>query len=55
LPDFLADFDTYLLPLDLLEQGTGLAFRSLREHASPAALQWRAGPVLVQNAEQVNW
>lgn len=55
LPDeFLDDFDTYLVPLDLLEERTGLEFPSLRDVASPAELR-PAAPVLVTDAEQVNW
>lgn len=54
VPDFLDDFDTYLVPLDLLEERTGLAFDSLREAAEPDGLR-PAGPVLVTDAERVDW
>ena len=54
MPDFLDDFDTYLVPLDLLEERTSLTFPSLRGHAPPTELQQR-DPVLVEDAEQVSW
>ncbi len=54
-PDFLDDFDTYLVPLDFLEGRTGLAFPSLRDAATPAELRDPAGPVLVSDAAQVRW
>lgn len=54
VPDFLEDFDTYLVPLDLLEERTGLTFPSLRGNTPPTELQQR-DPVLVEDAEQVNW
>ena len=54
VPDFLDDFDTYLVPLGLLEERTGLTFESMRGHAPPTDLQqW--DPVLVEDAAQVNW
>src|SRR5918995_1139444 len=54
VPDFLDDFDTYLVPLGLLEERTGLTFESMRGHAPPTDLQqW--DPVLVEDAEQVTW
>lgn len=54
LPDFLDGFDTYLVPLDLLEERTSLTFPSLRRHVPPTDLQQR-NPVLVEDAEQVSW
>lgn len=54
VPDFLDDFDTYLVPLELLAERTGLTFASLRELAPPRDLQ-RWDPVLVEDAEQVTW
>ncbi|MBC2934268.1 DNA/RNA non-specific endonuclease [Nocardioides sp. zg-1228] len=54
VPDFLDEFDTYLVPLDLLEQRTGLAFASLREHAAPDDLR-REGAALVTDVDQVAW
>ncbi len=54
LPDFLDDFDTWLVPLDLLEERTGLTFPSLREAVETGGLR-SAGPVLVTDAEQVAW
>lgn len=38
-PGFLDDFDTYLVPLDLLEERSGLEFASLRGIATPAELR----------------
>src|SRR5699024_10917509 len=38
-PEFLDDFDTYLVPLDLIEERTELTFSSLRQGASPAELR----------------
>jgi endonuclease G, mitochondrial len=52
--DFLDDFDTYLVPLDLLEHRAGLEFPSLRDLPGPADLR-RAGPVLVADPEHVPW
>ena len=54
VPDFLDDFDTYLVPLELLAERTGLTFASLRGHAPASDLQ-RWDPVLVEDAEQVAW
>jgi endonuclease G len=54
VPDFLDDFDTYLVPLDLLEDRTSLTFPSLRRHVPPTDLQQR-NPVLIEDAEQVSW
>jgi endonuclease G len=53
-PDFLDDFDTWLVPLDLLEERTGLTFPSLREAVEPDEIR-PAGPVLVTDAGQVAW
>ena len=52
---FLDDFDTYLVPLDLLEDRTGLAFASLRASVPAAGLRQPAGPVLVEDVGQVAW
>jgi len=54
LPDFLDDFDTWLVPLDLLEARTGLTFPSLRAAVEPDGLR-PAGPVLVTDPGQVDW
>ena len=54
VPDFLEEFDTWLVPLDLLEERTGLTFDGLREVAEPDGLQ-PAAPVLVTDAERVDW
>ena len=54
LPDFLDDFDTWLVPLDLLEERTGLTFPSLRAAVEPDELR-PAGPVLVTDPGQVDW
>ncbi|GAA1918701.1 DNA/RNA non-specific endonuclease [Nocardioides hwasunensis] len=51
--DFLDEFDTWLVPLALLEERTGLTFPSLRD-AAPAELRVE-GPVLVTNPEIVDW
>jgi endonuclease G len=53
-PDFLDDFDTYLVPLELLEERTGLTFAGLRDAVEPEGLVL-AGPVLVTDAEEVGW
>ncbi len=53
-PDFLDDFDTYLVPLDLLEERTGLRFEALRGLAAASDLQQWV-PVTVEDAEQVAW
>lgn len=42
-PGFLDDFDTYLVPLDLLEERTGLTFLSLRDNASAAEPEGGSG------------
>lgn len=55
IPDgFLDEFDTYLVPLDLLEERTGLEFVSLRAVASAAELR-PAVPILVDDPERVPW
>ena len=54
VPDFLDDFDTWLVPLELLEERTGLTFPGLREAVEPDGLR-PAGPVLVTDPEQVDW
>ncbi len=53
--DFLDEFDTYLVPLELLEARTGLTFASLRDNAAPDGLRQVGGPVLVTDARQVDW
>jgi endonuclease G len=53
-PDFLDDFDTYLVPLELLEERTGLTFASLRDAVEPEEVV-PAGTVLVTDAEAVGW
>ncbi len=52
--DFLDDFDTYLVGLDLLEERTGLQFASLRAVTLPAELRV-AEPQLVTDATAVSW
>jgi endonuclease G len=52
--DFLEEFDTYLVPLELLEERTGLSFPSLRAIA-PSDVRRTDAPVLVVDAEQVGW
>ncbi len=55
-PGFLDDFDTYLVSLDFLEARTGLAFTSLREHATPDTVRPEEdGPVLITDPGQVDW
>ncbi len=54
-PAFLDDFDTYLVSLDFLGQRTGLTFSSLRDKASPAGHRELSNPVLVTDAEEVDW
>jgi endonuclease G len=51
---FLDDFDTYLVPLQMLEERTGLTFTSLSTTGSPAELQ-PTPPQLVINPEDVGW
>jgi endonuclease G len=53
--DFLDEFDTWLVPLDLLEGKTGLTFPSLHGLAGPDELREALPPVLVSDAEQVAW
>lgn len=55
MPNFLEDFDTYLVQIDLLEERTGLTFPSLREHGPSADLRPTALPVLIEDVEQVRW
>lgn len=52
--DFLDEFDTYLVPLEMLEARTGLGFPSLRAVAEPAE-RGIGAPVLVTDVEQVGW
>lgn len=52
---FLDDFDSYLVPLDFLEERTGLTFPGLRENVSDVELQGVLSPVLVEDARQVVW
>ncbi len=52
---FLDDFDTYLVPLETLEERTGLTFASLHENIPTTELRQPGGPVLVAEAEQVAW
>jgi endonuclease G len=52
--DFLDDFDTWLVPLDLVEERTGLTFPSLRAAVEPDELR-AVGPVVVTDVEQVDW
>jgi endonuclease G len=52
--DFLDDFETWLVPLEVLEERTGLTFASLRDAVAPEELV-HAGPVLVTDAEEVGW
>ena len=55
VPNFLDELDTYLVPLDLLEDRTGLTFTSLRDNVSSTERRPQVGPVLVSDAEQVVW
>ncbi|NYE38338.1 endonuclease G [Nocardioides cavernae] len=54
--DFLDAFDTYLVPLDLLEERTRLRFPSLRALGTgePGARSV-AGPTLVTDVDEVGW
>ena len=54
-PDFLDDFDTYLVPLSFLEGRSGLTFASLRDTVSQAELRHQVRPVLVTDAGQIEW
>ncbi len=54
MPDFLEDFDTYLVPLALLEDRTGLTFTSLRDLA-PDIERRTTAPRLVTDPEHVAW
>ena len=55
VPDFLNQFDTYLVALDVLEERTGLIFDSLREHATDELLRPPTGRLVVTDPEQVGW
>lgn len=55
VPDFLEDFNTYLVQLDVLESRTGLSFNSLRSAVPSAELRPASTAVLVTDAEQVPW
>ncbi|GAB3023539.1 hypothetical protein GCM10011376_34820 [Nocardioides flavus (ex Wang et al. 2016)] len=52
--DFLEEFDTYLVPLAMLEERTGLTFDSLRT-LTTAGRRGVEAPTLVTDAEQVAW
>lgn len=52
--DFLDEFDTYLVPLEMLEERTRLTFPSLRDLTTPDP-RGVAGPMLVAEVEQVDW
>lgn len=52
--DFLDDFDTYLVGLDLLEERTGLTFSSLAA-AAPLEQRRTTTPVLVTDPLQIPW
>ena len=54
VPKFLDAFDTYLVPLDILEKRTALTFSSLRALDVSAEFQTR-DPQLVLDARDVNW
>lgn len=54
VPEFLEDFDTYLVPLSVLEQRTALTFSSLRTLDVPVDVQPR-DPLLVLDPRDVNW
>jgi endonuclease G len=51
---FLDDFDTYLVGLDVLEDRTGLMFSGLRDVASPAGLR-PLSPRLVRSVNDIDW
>lgn len=53
--DFLDDFDTYLVGLDLLEERTGLMFTPLGAAAAPAEEFRPTAPVLVADPQQIPW
>lgn len=52
--DYLDDFDTYLVDLDLLEERTGLRFTSLRSIGEPPAVR-NSKPQLVTDKTAVVW
>lgn len=52
--DFLDELDTYLVPLEMLEERTRLTFPSLRDLTAPDP-RGVAGPMLVAEVEQVDW
>jgi endonuclease G len=52
---FLDDFDTYLVPLDMLEERTGLTFAGLWADVRAAELREPGAPVLVEDVGQVAW
>ena len=52
--DFLDEFDTYLVPLEMLEERTGLTFPSLRAIA-PSEDGLIPAPAVVADPEQVGW
>ena len=52
---FLDDFETYLVPLDLLEERTGLTFAGLWADVPAAELREPGAPVLVEEVGQVVW
>lgn len=52
--DFLEEFDTYLVPLEILEERTGLSFPSLHAIGS-SELRRVEAPVLVDDPAQVDW
>lgn len=52
---FLDDFDTYLVPLDMLEERAGLTFAGLWADVPAAELREPGAPVLVEEVGQVAW
>lgn len=54
VPDFLDDFDTYLVPLDALETRTGLSFDDLRAGAAQTDFS-PVAPMVVTDPTQVPW
>ncbi len=52
---FLDDFDTYLVPLDMLEERAGLTFADLWADVPAAELREPGAPVLVEDVGQVAW
>ena len=53
-PDFLDDFDTYLVSLDTLQTRTGLRFDDLRVGATQIDLL-PVAPMIVTDPTQVPW